>query len=256
VTLLAVDIRNDHTTLGLLDDLTVTRRWRVSSDALRTSDEWAVLVRGLVGSHLPEIDGVVVSAAVPSVLHEWRETLVSEFAGTPHVVVGPGARTGLPVQVDNPREVGTDRICNAVALAAGTVPAIAVDFGLATTFDVVDAERRYVGGVIVPGVASSLEALGARGAQLRQVELVRPQTVVAKNTVAALQSGVVFGTASQVEGLVDRIIGELGAEPGSVRVVATGHWAQMVARECQCFTEQDLDLTLRGLAIVFARNRG
>lgn len=96
MTLLAVDIRNDHTTLGLLDDLTVTRRWRVSSDALRTSDEWAVLVRGLVGSHLPEIDGVVVSAAVPSVLHEWRETLVSEFAGTPHVVVGPGARTGLP----------------------------------------------------------------------------------------------------------------------------------------------------------------
>jgi type III pantothenate kinase len=148
MSLLAVDIRNGHTSLGLLRAAEVVDTWRVSSDPARTSDEWGVLVRGLLGEALTDVDGVALCATVPAVLHEWRSVLTDSFGRVPHVVVEPGTRTGLPVLMDNPREVGADRICNAVAVATGGVPAVVVDFGLATTFDVVDAEGRYVGGVM------------------------------------------------------------------------------------------------------------
>ena len=195
-------------------------------------------------------------ATVPSVLHEWRDMLVQHFAGVPHVVVEPGVRTGVPVLMDNPREVGSDRIINALA-AARTYPgpAIVVDFGgTATTFDVVSAQGQYVGGAIAPGIEISLEALGRRGAQLRRVELQRPRSVIAKNTVEALQSGMVFGVASQVEGIVARMIAELGVDGEDMRVIATGYLAPLVLDECRCFTDHDPWLTLRGLELVFARN--
>jgi len=174
----------------------------------------------------------------------------------PAVVVEPGVRTGIPVQTDNPREVGTDRIINALAAATEYGgPAIVVDFGgTATTFDVVNGQGQYVGGAIAPGLEISLEALGRRGAQLRKVELARPRTVIAKNTVEALQSGMVFGVAAQVEGLVARMIGELGAAPDDVSVIATGYLAPLVVEECGCFTDSSPWLTLRGLELVFARN--
>ncbi|MFN8195559.1 MAG: type III pantothenate kinase [Nocardioidaceae bacterium] len=258
MSLLAADIGNGTTVLGLVgrDGGTVTATWRVSSDERRTSDEWGVLVRGLLGSRFDELTGVAVCATVPVVLHEWREMLRSQLADLPQVVVEPGTRTGLAVLMDNPREVGADRICNAVAASTFGAPTVVVDFGTATTFDVVNGKGQYVGGVIAPGIATSLEALGERGAQLRQVELLRPRTVIAKNTVEALQSGMVFGFASQVEGLVSRITAELGVEPDQTRVVATGHHAPLVVDECGCFTDHEPWLTLRGLALVFERNAG
>jgi type III pantothenate kinase len=254
--LLGVDIGNAHTVLGLLADGDVTSDWRVATDERHTADEWAVLLRGLLGPALADIDGIVVCATVPAVLHEWRDMLARHFADVRSLVVEPGVRTGVPILMDNPREVGTDRIVNALAashLYGG--PAIVVDFGgTATTFDVVTDQRQYVGGAIAPGIEISLEALGRRGAQLRKVELVRPRSVIAKNTVEALQSGMVFGVASQVEGIVARMIDELGADPADVTVIATGYLAPLVVDECRSFTHHDPWLTLRGLELVYARN--
>src|SRR4029078_11352845 len=170
----------------------------------------------------------------------------------PQVIVEPGVRTGVPVLMDNPREVGTDRIINALAashLFGG--PAIVVDFGTATTFDVVSARGEYVGGAIAPGIDISLESLGRRGAQLRKVELLRPRSVIAKNTVEALQSGMLFGVAAQVEGIVSRMFAELGAASDEVKVIATGYLAPLVLDECHSFTHHAPWLTLRGLELVF-----
>lgn len=252
--LLAADIRNAHTLLGLLDGDEVTSHWRVSTDEGRTADEWAVLLRGLLPD--AELTGIVVCSTVPSVLHEWRPMLRDHFGDVPAVVVEPGVRTGIPVLTDNPREVGSDRIMNALAAVKEFGgPAIVVDFGgTATTFDVVNENGQYVGGAIAPGIEISLDALGRRGAQLRKVELVRPRSVIARNTVEALQSGLVFGVAAQVEGLVARMTAELGADHAEVNVVATGHLAPLVLAECDCFTAHEPWLTLRGLAIVFSRN--
>jgi type III pantothenate kinase len=256
VTLLAVDIGNSHTVLGLLEHGEVTADWRISTDDRRSADEWAVLLRGLLGEEAHEVDGIVVCATVPSVLHEWRDMLPRHFPDVTAVVVEPGVRTGIPVLMDNPREVGSDRIVN--ALAAVTEyggPAIVVDFGgTATTFDVVSGAGQYVGGAIAPGIEISLEALGRRGAQLRKVELARPRTVIARNTVEALQSGMLFGVAAQVEGIVSRMIEELGAATEDVRVIATGYLAPLVFDECRCFTDRAPWLTLRGLELVFERN--
>jgi type III pantothenate kinase len=255
VTLLAVDIRNTHTFLGLLDGEEVTDHWRVSSLEGRTADEWSVLLLGLLGDRVDEVDGVALCATVPAVLHEWREMLDREFGDVPAVVVEPGVKTGIPVLMDNPREVGADRIVN--SLAAATLhggPAIVVDFGTATTFDVVNAKGQYVGGAISPGIEISLDALGRRGAQLRKVELARPRSVIAKNTVEALQSGLVFGVAAQVEGLVARMIAELGVPRDDVTVISTGHLAPLVADDCDCFSVHSPWLTLQGLRLVFERN--
>lgn len=254
--LLAVDIGNSHTVLGLLTEGEVMADWRVATDARRTSDEWSVLLRGLLGDSISEVEGIAVCSTVPAVLHEWRDMLARHFTGVPNVVVEPGVRTGVPVLMDNPREVGSDRIINALAAATEYGgPAIVVDFGgTATTFDVVSDKGQYIGGAITPGIEISLEALGRRGAQLRRVELLRPRSVIAKNTVEALQSGMVFGVASQVEGIVSRMIAELGVEVSAVRVIATGHLAPLVLDECRCFTDHAPWLTLKGLALAFARN--
>jgi type III pantothenate kinase len=254
--LLAADIGNSHTVLGLVRDGEVSADWRVATVESRTADEWAVLIRGLLGAREGDVDGIVVCATVPSVLHEWRTMLAQQFGRLPSVVVEPGVRTGIPVLTDNPREVGTDRIVNALAAATRYGgPAVVVDFGgTATTFDVVNSEGQYVGGAISPGIEISLAALERRGAQLRMVELRRPRTVIARNTVEALQSGMVFGVASQVDGIVARMIAELGGEPGSVNVVATGYLADLVTEECGCFTAAAPWLTLQGLEMVYSRN--
>lgn len=254
--LLAVDVGNAHTVLGIVGDGEVSAHWRVSTDQRRTADEWAVLLRGLVGRHLGEIDGIVLCSTVPGVTQAGREMLARHFSHVEHLVVEPGVRTGIPVLTDNPREVGTDRIVN--SLAAATTygsPAIVVDFGgTATTFDVVNPAGQYVGGAIAPGIEISLEALGRRGAQLRQVELTRPRSVIAKNTVEALQSGLVFGVAAQVEGIVERIVDELDVAVDDVSVIATGYLAPLVLDECDCFTDHAPWLTLCGLELVFRRN--
>jgi type III pantothenate kinase len=255
--LLCADIGNSHTTIGLLNDASVVDHWRVATDERRTADEWGVLLKGLLADSpvTGPLRGVSVCATVPAVLHEWREMLRTYFGDLPQVIVEPGVKTGVPVLMDNPREVGTDRIVNALAAAqlfGG--PAIVVDFGTATTFDVVSARGEYVGGAIAPGIDISLEALGRRGAQLRKVELLRPRSVIAKNTVEALQSGIVYGFASQVDGIVGRMTAELGLGPDQLTVIATGGLAPVVVEECSVFDEHEPWLTLRGLELVFSRN--
>lgn len=257
MTLLCADVGNSHTVIGLLDRGEVLAHWRVASDERRTADEWAIVVRSLLRETSPEptLSGVALCATVPAVLHEWRDMLDRSFAGVPRVIVEPGVRTGIRLRTDNPREVGADRIVNSLAAAelyGG--PAIVVDFGTATTFDVVDVRGDYVGGAIAPGIDISLEALGRRGAQLRKVELMRPRSVIAKNTVEALQSGMVFGFASQVDGLVERMTAELGADPRDVHVIATGGLAPVVVEECRTLTDHQPWLTLLGLELVFDRN--
>ena len=255
MTLLAADIGNSHTFIGLLDGEEVTAHWRVNTDERRTADEWSVLLRGLLAERADYVDGIAVCATVPAVLHEWREMLERHFGDVTAIVVEPGVRTGIPVLMDNPREVGTDRIVN--SLAAATLhggPAIVVDFGTATTYDVVNRAGQYVGGAISPGIEISLEALGRRGAQLRKVELARPRSVIAKNTVEALQSGMIFGVAAQVEGLVARMIAELDESPDDVTVISTGHLAAILVDDCNCFSVHSPWLTLQGLRLVFERN--
>ena len=259
MTLLAADIGNSHTVLGLLHDGSVLDHWRVATDERRTPDEWAVLIRGLLAesSVADPISGIAVCATVPSVLYAWRDMLARHFVDVPAVIVEAGVKTGLPVLTDNPREVGADRIVNALAAArlyGG--PAIVVDLGTATTFDVVSPKGEYVGGAISPGIDISLEALGRRGAQLRKVELQRPRTVIAKNTIEAVQSGMVFGFAAQIDGLVSRMIAELGVDVEDVSVIATGGLAPVVLNECESITTYEPWLTLFGLEMVFARNSG
>ncbi len=257
--LLCADIGNTSTTIGLLREGEVEAHWRVATDERRSADEWGVLLGSLMAS-CPAgaaLRGIAVCATVPSVLHEWREMLSTYHPDVPRVIVEPGVRTGVPVLMDNPREVGTDRIINALAAASlFDGPTIVVDFGTATTFDVVSARGEYVGGAIAPGVDISLQALGRRGAQLREVELVRPRTVIAKNTVEALQSGMLYGYAGQVDGIVARMRRELGLDEGGLTVVATGGLAPLVMAECSVFTAHEPWLTLVGLELVFARNQG
>jgi type III pantothenate kinase len=265
--LLCVDIGNSHTVLGLFEDEKLEHRWRVTTEERRTADEWFVLLRGLLrggtdpaheappGSLGIPTTGIAVCSTVPMVLHEVRQVLERYFGDVPHLVVETGVRTGVPVLMDNPREVGTDRIVN--ALAASTLyggPCIVVDVGTATTFDVVSSRGEYVGGAIAPGIEISLEALGRRGSQLRRVELARPRSVIAKNTVEALQSGAVFGFASQVDGVVSRIVNELGVARKDLTVVATGGLAPVVLAECSQVDVHEPALTLIGLRLVFERN--
>ncbi len=257
MTLLCADIGNSHTVVGLVDEGDVLDHWRVATDERRTADEWNVLLKGLLreSNVSDQVNGIAVCATVPAVLHEWRDMLVRHFGTLPNVVVEPGVRTGVPVLMDNPREVGADRVVNALAAASlYDGPAIVVDFGTATTFDVVSPRGEYIGGAISPGIDISLEALGRRGAQLRKVELLRPRSVIAKNTVEALQSGMVFGFASQVDGIVARMIEELDVPTDSVHVIATGGLAPIVVDECRSLTAHQPWLTLLGLELVFARN--
>ena len=253
--LLCADIGNSHTTVGLVSDGDVVDHWRVATDERRTADEWGVLLRALLDDPDDEPTGVAVCSTVPAVLHEWRQMMDDYYPDIPHVVVEPGVKTGVPVLMDNPREVGSDRIVNALAAAhLYDGPSIVVDFGTATTFDVVSLRGEYVGGAIAPGIEISLEALGRRGAQLRKVELLRPRSVIAKNTVEALQSGVLYGFASQVDGMVAKMTAALGLEPTDVNVIATGGLAPLVVDECASVTEHQPWLTLVGLEIVFDRN--
>ena len=257
MTLLCVDVRNAATNVGLFDGSELERVWRLSTVPHRTADEWGVLLGGLLaGADLAgDVTGLCLSSTVPAVLHELRATASRHFTGVELVVLGPGVRTGLPVLMDNPREVGTDRVANAAAAAALVGgPCVVVDLGFATTFDVINAAGAYVGGVIAPGVEVSLSALGSAGAQLRQVELDRPRAVIARNTIEALQSGAVYGFAGQVDGIVTKILAELGEDGAGAEVVATGLVDSVVAAECTTLTRLEPHLTLHGLRLIFQRN--
>ncbi|MEU9301420.1 type III pantothenate kinase [Streptomyces sp. NPDC048269] len=263
--LLTIDVGNTQTVLGLFDGDEIVEHWRISTDPRRTADELAVLMQGLMGMHPmlgselgDGIHGIGICSTVPSVLHELREVTRRYYGDVPAVLVEPGIKTGVPILMDNPKEVGADRIINAVAaveLYGG--PAIVVDFGTATTFDAVSAKGEYVGGVIAPGIEISMEALGVRGAQLRKIELARPRNVIGKSTVEAMQSGVLYGFAGQVDGVVTRMAKELAGpngDPDDVRVIATGGLAPMVLGESSVIDDHEPWLTLIGLRLVYERN--
>jgi type III pantothenate kinase len=255
--LVTVAVQNARTAVGIHSGDELRGRWRLATEHRRTSDEWAHLVAGLVSSVCDphDVTGLAVCSAVPAVQHELRSVGPAAFPGANVVIVGPGVRSGLPVQTDNPREVGTDRVANVVgALDAFPAPLIVVDFGTATTFDVVDSSGRYIGGAIAAGVDLSLEALASHAAQLRQVELAEPRTAIAKNTVEALQSGLVYGFAGQVDSLIARMRAELDADDDAVTVVSTGSEADVVRSCCTALSEHRPWLALEGLRVIYARN--
>ena len=249
--LLAIDVGNTQTVLGTFDGDRLTDSWRTRTDARATADELALLFRGLLAGS-PPLTGIAACATVPAVMLELRHMVARTYPGVPTVLVEPGVRTGVPVLTDNPKEVGTDRIMNTLAahhLHGG--PAVVVDFGTSTNFDVVSARGEFLGGALAPGIEISVDALAARGAQLRKVELARPRSVIGKNTVEALQSGILFGFAGQVDGIVRRIRAELG---GTATVIATGGLAPLVLAETETIDVHEPELTLVGLRLVFDRN--
>lgn len=252
--LLAIDVGNTNIVLGLFDGAEIQHSWRIKTDSRMTADELALAFQGLLAQHPAKITGVALCSTVPAVLHEMRTMLSRYFGDVQHVVVEPGTKTGVSIQTDNPKEVGADRIVNTLAafeLFGG--PAIVVDFGTSTNLDVVSAAGEFLGGALAPGIEISLDALAARAAQLRKVEIVKPRAVIGRNTVEALQSGAVYGFAGQVDGLVERIKEELGA-PDAV-VIATGGLAEVVIEASRTITHHEPNLTLYGLQMVFAKNQ-
>jgi len=208
--LLAIDVGNTNTVLGLFAGDQLVSSWRTKTDSRETADELALKFKAIL-SDAPDITGIALCSTVPAVLREMRTMLNNYYQDVPQVIVEPGIKTGVPVLTDNPKEVGADRIVN--SLAAFTLyggPAIVVDFGTSTNLDVISAKGEFLGGALAPGIEISIDALASRAAQLRKVELIAPRNVIGKNTVEALQSGAVYGFAGQVDGLVDRIVDELG----------------------------------------------
>ncbi len=265
--LLCVDVGNTQIALGLYEDdpavgdevvrPPLVRDWRMRTDPRMTADELEVAVRSLLGAYSPQVTGIAALSTVPSLLRELR-LLLDRRPAMPTVVVGPGVRTGVPLLVDNPREVGADRVMNTLAAHRlyGTA-CVVVDFGTSTNIDVVSARGEFLGGALAPGIEISMEALASRAAALRTVELVRPRSVIGKNTVECLQSGVLFGFAGQVDGLVRRILAELPAIRGGggpVTVLGTGGLAPLMMDESTTITDFVPDLTLLGLRLTYLRN--
>jgi type III pantothenate kinase len=248
--LLAIDVGNTNTVLGAFAGEKLVDSWRVKTDSRTTADEMALQWRGLLGDI--EVDGISVCSTVPAVLHEVRGLLARYYADVSSIIVEPGVKTGVPLLYDNPRELGADRIVNSLAafhLYGG--PAIVVDFGTSTNYDVVSSRGEFLGGALAPGVEISIDALAARGARLFKVELARPRSVIGKSTAEALQSGLLFGFVGQVDGIVRRITAELG---GQAQVIATGGLASLVLAESETIQHHEPDLTLIGLRLVYERN--
>jgi type III pantothenate kinase len=247
--LLAVDVGNTQTVFGLFNDERLTEHWRVATDARRTGDEVGVMLSGFL--ELENVSGICLASSVPALIRSYEE-VAERWAKAPLHVLGPGSKTGVPIRYDDPREVGPDRIANAVAaFARYGGPCIVVDFGTSTNFDAVSASGEFVGGVLAPGIEISMEALSARAARLTKVDFVEPPTVISKTTVAALQSGLVYGFAGQVDGIVERMRAELG---DGVKVVATGGLAELICPHARTVERVDPFLTLEGLRLVWARN--
>lgn len=250
--LLLVDVGNTQTVVGV-DDGTDTHTWRVSTQAARTSDEYVLLLHSLLGAHVDGFDGAALSSVVPPATFALR-TALTALTGLDPVVVGPGTRTGMPLRVDNPREVGADRIVNALgAVASFGAPVVTVDFGTATTVDLIGTEGDYRGGAIAPGLTIAADALVRSTAALRRVDIAAPPHAVGRSTVEAIQSGLVYGYAGLVDGLISRILTELGS--GEVPVIATGGLAEVVIEQCRHPITLDPNLTLRGLRVAWERNR-
>jgi type III pantothenate kinase len=273
--LLAIDVGNTQTVIGLfaLDDEPNGNRiestdasasrftgglvdhWRIATMPERTADELVLVLQEFLGFHGyafdEDVDGVAISSVVPRCTAAYRE-LVTKYFGFRPVIIEPGVKTGMPILTENPREVGADRIANAVAtLSEFGGPAIVIDFGTATTFDALSAKGEYLGGAIAPGLDISLDALYTRAAALRRVEIIEPRSVIGRTTIQSIQSGAVFGTAGMVDGICHRIVDDLGGRP---TIVATGGLAPLIAPHTTVIDHVEPWLTLHGLRVVFERN--
>jgi type III pantothenate kinase len=252
--LLAIEVGNTETTVGVFDGDRLAQHWRMRTVASRTTDEQALMLSGFLGLEglsFDAITGVAISSVVPRVTQTLRR-LSRRYIDVEPVVVGPGIRTGIPILTDNPREVGADRVVNAVAAyAAWGGPAIVVDFGTATTFDAVSAKGELLGVAIAPGIQISVNALADYTAQLGRVELARPRAAIGRNTVESMQAGIILGPAGEVDGIVRAMTAELG---GQATVVATGGLATVMLDVCETIEHHDPWLTLRGLRMVFDLN--
>ena len=252
--LLAADVGNTEIVLGVFRGERLERTWRLSTQPERTPDELALALSGFLAqgdmSFESQVTGVVVASVVPDVTASFRE-MAARYFPFPPVMVGPGTKTGVPILTDNPREVGADRVVNTLAaFAQFGGPSIVVDFGTATNFDIVSAKGEFMGGVIAPGMQASAASLFSRTARLTRVELTAPPSVIGKSTVEAIQSGLIFGTAGEVDAIVERIKGEIGP----ATVVATGGLAPIVIPHCRTIDHHEPWLTLEGLRLVFEKN--
>jgi len=247
--LLAVDVGNTQTVFGLYDGVTLAEHWRVATEEHRTGDELGIMLDRLLD--VKTVTGICLSSTVPTLIRAYEEW-AERWTGARLLVLGPGTKTGIPIRYDDPREVGPDRIANSVAaLELYGAPCIVVDFGTSTNFDVVSPAGEYVGGVLAPGIEISMDALFARAARLVKVDFAEPPTVIGKTTAAALQSGLVYGFAGQVDRIVEQIRGELGAE---ARCIATGGLAELIAPHARTVEKVDPWLTLEGLRLVWKLN--
>jgi type III pantothenate kinase len=253
--LLTVDVGNTNTVLGIFEGEKLIKSWRVKTDPRTTADELWLQFNALVTGY--QLTGLSICSTVPATLRELRTMINTYFAELPTTIVEPGTKTGVQLLVDNPKEIGADRIVN--TLAAHTLyggPAIVVDFGTSTNLDVVSPKGEFLGGSLAPGIEISVDALASRAAQLRKVELIRPKSVIGKNTVEALQSGTIFGFAGQVDGLVDRITEELARDyEEAPTVIATGGLAPLIIGVAETIDEYEPDLTLIGLRLIHEKNR-
>lgn len=252
--LLTIDVGNTNTVLGLFDAEDLIKSWRVKTDPRSTSDEMSLQINALVSGYT--VSGLSICSTVPATLRELRTMITSYFSDIATTIVEPGTKTGVPLLVDNPKEIGADRIVN--TLAAHTLyggPAIVVDFGTSTNLDVVSPKGEFLGGALAPGIEISVDALASRAAQLRKVELIRPKNAIGKNTVEALQSGTIFGFAGQVDGLVEKITAELAQSYDEApTVIATGGLAPLVIDVSSTIDEYEPDLTLIGLRLIHEKN--
>jgi len=253
---LVFDVGNTNMVIGVFKENNLLTHWRIRTDTQRTCDEYGMVIKALFDYQqmdIKSIDAVVISSVVPSLMLELEKLSQKYFSCHP-LVIGPGIKTGLAIKYENPREVGADRVVNAVAaFHKYGGPLIIVDFGTATTFCVVNEKGDYLGGAIAPGIVISSEALVAKAAKLPRVELTKPRSLIGKNTVTSMQAGIIYGFVGQVEGIINRMKKEI---PGRCRVIATGGLAQVIARETDAIEIVDDFLTLDGLSIIYEMNRG
>lgn len=254
--LFVIDIGNTNIVLGVYRGDVLVRSWRVGTKKGRTADEYGILIKELLsfsGIDSDEIDDIIISSVVPPLDSTILE-MAGRYFGVRPMFVGPGLKSGMPILYENPKEVGADRIVNAVAaLKKYGKPLIVVDFGTATTFDLITEKGEYGGGVIAPGIGASVEALFQRASKLPRIDLVRPRRIIGKNTINSIQSGIIYGYVSLVDGIVERMKREAGI---TAKVVATGGLADLIARESSAIDEVDENLTLDGLKMIYEMNRG
>lgn len=254
--MLAVDIGNTNIVLGVYRKRELLHHFRLSTARQSTVDEYGVMIHNLFhmsGISVKDVEGVIISSVVPPLV-KTIEDMCIKYIGKDPLIVGPGIKTGLNLRYENPREIGADRIVNAVAaIEQYKCPLVVVDFGTATTFDCIDAGANYLGGAIVPGLGISTEALYQRASKPPRIELEKPKKVIGRNTVHAMQAGIIFGYAGQVEGIVKRIKVEMNAP--ELKVISTGGLASLIAGETDCIDEVNPMLTLEGLRIIYDRNQ-